>query len=49
MTFACINCEGVYEIDVIDEGQKVTEPSMEFCPFCSMPYDEAMEPEEEGK
>lgn len=43
MYFKCINCKAEYDIAVINETEKATEPEFEFCPFCGMPCDIPME------
>ncbi len=34
--YKCKHCEGVSQIVMLKDTQKVTEPTIEFCPFCGM-------------
>ena len=36
--YTCKHCEGIIEIVILKDTEKATEPSIEFCPFCGMPY-----------
>ena len=38
-TFTCVNCGAVYSLEIIEEGDKATEPLVEFCPVCGLHYD----------
>ena len=33
-TLTCVNCGAVYSLEIIEEGDKATEPLIEFCPVC---------------
>ncbi|MEW6188026.1 MAG: hypothetical protein AB1585_20080 [Thermodesulfobacteriota bacterium] len=34
--YECRHCRGKVRITVLEEGEKATEPAIEFCPFCGM-------------
>jgi len=34
-----VNCQAVYGVKLLHEGEKATFPLAESCPVCSMPYD----------
>ena len=35
VTMKCINCSAEFEIKILEEGEKATEPLIEFCPMCA--------------
>ncbi len=45
--YQCKHCKGITEITIIQETEKATEPTIEFCPFCGMSNHYPKEIEEE--
>jgi hypothetical protein len=41
--YKCIHCEGIAQINIIEDTEKATEPEIEFCPFCGMSNEYAKE------
>lgn len=35
-TYNCKHCEGAVVIDIVQDTEKATLPTIEFCPFCGM-------------
>ena len=44
--YKCKHCRGVADVNILQDSEKATVPTIEFCPFCGVSNFYPQEPEE---